>query len=116
MESGKSKPKAKFSVKLPNGDFLQVAVWAVKADPLSEVISVQIQHRSNYEWSTVGKLAIYRGKDGSYAQLRDRPVPASTTNTGTNTVTDDKTATKQDDSVAILDSSSFKPYDSLNDS
>lgn len=112
MESGKSRPKARFSTKLPNGDYLQVAVWAGKSDPLAEVLSVQLRHISGDEWSTVGKLALYRGKDGSYTQLPERPVPAPSTNTGTG----GKSAPTQHDSVPIPDSSPFKPYDFSNQS
>ena len=73
LESGKSKPKARFSTRLPNGDYLQVAVWAGKTDPAAEVLNVQIRHMSEGEWMTAGKIAVYRAKDGSYTQLPDRP-------------------------------------------
>lgn len=78
MESGKSKPKARFSTRLPNGDYLQIAVWAGKTDPAAEVFNVQVRHMSDGgEWVTAGKLAVYRAKDGSYTQLPDKP-PTST--------------------------------------
>ena len=73
MESGKSKPKARFSARLPNGDYLQIAVWAGKTDPAAEVVNVQVRHMSDGEWMTAGKLAVYRAKDGSYTQLPDKP-------------------------------------------
>jgi len=73
MESGKSKPKARFSTRLPNGDYLQIAVWAGKTDPSAEVLNVQVRHMSEGEWMTAGKLAVYRAKDGSYTQLPDKP-------------------------------------------
>ena len=74
LESAKSKPKARFSTRLPNGDYLQIAVWAGKTDPAAEVVNVQVRHVSNVgEWMTAGKLAVYRAKDGSYTQLPDRP-------------------------------------------
>lgn len=73
MESGKSKPKARFSTRLPNGDYLQIAVWAGKTDPAAEVLNVQVRHMSDGEWMTAGKLAVYRAKDGSYTQLPDKP-------------------------------------------
>jgi hypothetical protein len=72
MESGKSKPKARFSTRLPNGDYLQIAVWPGKSDPSGEVLNVQIRHMSDGEWVTAGKLALYRAKDGSYTQLPER--------------------------------------------
>ena len=73
MESSKSKPKARFSTRLPNGDYLQIAVWPGKTDPAAEVLNVQVRHMSDGEWMTAGKLAVYRTKDGSYTQLPDRP-------------------------------------------
>jgi hypothetical protein len=77
LESGKSKPKARFSSRLPNGDYLQVAVWPGKSDPSAEVVSVQLRRLSGDEWTTVGRLALYRAKDGSYSQLPERPIPAA---------------------------------------
>ena len=76
MESGKAKPKARFSTRLPNGDYLQVAVWAGKTDPAAEVLNVQVRHMEDGEWTTAAKLAVYRAKDGSYTQLPDRPQPS----------------------------------------
>jgi hypothetical protein len=73
LESGKSKPKARFSTRLPNGDYLQIAIWAGKTDPAAEVVNVQVRHMSDGEWMTTGKLAVYRAKDGSYTQLPDKP-------------------------------------------
>jgi len=81
LESGKSKPKARFSTRLPNGDYLQIAVWAGKTDPAAEVVNVQVRHMADDgEWMTAGKLAVYRAKDGSYTQLPDRP-PATASKT-----------------------------------
>ncbi|HKM75351.1 MAG TPA: hypothetical protein VJZ32_02925 [Candidatus Bathyarchaeia archaeon] len=73
MESGKSKPKARFSMRLENGDYLQVAVWPRKSDPTAEVLNVQVRHLSGEEWVTTARLALYRAKDGNYTQLPDRP-------------------------------------------
>jgi hypothetical protein len=73
LESGKSKPKARFSTRLPNGDYLQIAVWPGKSDPTAEVVNAQVRHLSGDVWETLGKLALYRSKDGSYTQLPDRP-------------------------------------------
>jgi len=81
LESGKSRPKARFSARLPNGDYLQVAIWAGRTDPAAEVLNVQIRHMSEGEWTTAGKIAIYRAKDGSYTQLPDRPAPSRTSPT-----------------------------------
>jgi hypothetical protein len=80
LESGKSKPKARFSSRLPNGDYLQIAVWPGKTDPSAEVVNVQVRHMSDGEWITLGKIAVYRAKDGTYTQLPDRPpTPSSKT-------------------------------------
>ena len=77
MESGKSKPKARFSTRLPNGDYLQIAVWPGKSDPTAEVVNAQVRHLSGDVWETLGKLALYRAKDGSYTQLPDRPAQSA---------------------------------------
>jgi len=72
LEPAKSKPKASFSSRLPNGDFLHVAVWAGKSDPTAEVLAVDIRHNSDGTWTSLGRLALYRTKDGIYSQLPDR--------------------------------------------
>jgi len=69
----KSYPKAKFSNRLPNGDFLTLSVWSGKKDPKAEVLTVQIRHMAGVEWETVGRLAVYRTGDGNYSQLPERP-------------------------------------------
>lgn len=71
------KPKAKFSAKMPNGDFLGFTVWHTKTDPNSEVLSVQVRHPTGDNWETIAKLAVYRGSDGRYALLPDRGEPGS---------------------------------------
>ena len=60
----RSKPKASFRIRLPNGDFLNLAIWSGKSDPQAEVITVQIRRRSGETWETIGKLAAYRTADG----------------------------------------------------
>ena len=64
--------KARFSTKLPNGDFLSFTVWPGKSDPTAEVIAIQIRHPSDVEWETVSRLAVYRTADGKYSQLPER--------------------------------------------
>ena len=73
----KSYPKFKFSNRLPNGDFLSLAIWPGKKDPSAEVLTIQIRHLEGDEWMTSGRLAIYRTGDGSYSQLPDRPLQIS---------------------------------------
>jgi hypothetical protein len=56
------------SVCCDSGDYLSLAVWPGKSDPEDEVISVQVR-RMEGEWKTVGRLAVYRTKEGVYSQL-----------------------------------------------
>lgn len=70
--SVRSRPKASMRTRLPNGDFLTLAVWPGKSDPTAEVITVQIRHLSGDRWETVGRLAAYRTADGRYSQLPER--------------------------------------------
>jgi len=70
--SGRPQPKASMRTRLPNGDYLTLAVWQGKSDPTAEVITVQIRHPSEERWETVGRLAAYRTADGSYSQLPER--------------------------------------------
>jgi len=70
--SVRSRPKASFRTRLPNGDFLNLTVWEGKSDPTAEVITAQIRHLSGDLWETIGKLAAYRTSDGNYSQLPER--------------------------------------------
>lgn len=68
--------KARFSSKLPNGDFLGVTVWPGKSDPNAEVLTIQIRHQGTAGWETVHRVAIYRTQDGRYSLLPERsPAP-----------------------------------------
>jgi hypothetical protein len=58
--------------RLPNGDYLSLAVWQGKSDPAAEVITVQIRRLQGDRWETVGRLAAYRTADGNYSQLPER--------------------------------------------
>jgi len=70
--SSKTQPRARFSAKLPNGDFLTITVWPGKSDPTAEIINVQIRHPGGEGWETIGRLAIYRTADAKYSQLPER--------------------------------------------
>ena len=70
--SGKSYPKASMRTRLPDGDYLTLAVWQGKSDPTAEVITVQIRRLQGDQWETVGRLAAYRTADGGYSQLPER--------------------------------------------
>ncbi len=69
---GKSHPKARFSNRLANGDFLTLTVWPGKKDPTAEVLTIQIRHLTGDSWETIGRLAVYRTSDGGYSQLPER--------------------------------------------
>jgi len=64
--------KARFSTRLPNGDFLGITVWPGKSDPNAEVLTVQVRHQTGQDWETVGKLAVYRTSDGKFSLLPER--------------------------------------------
>ena len=65
-------PKARFSNRLSNGDYLSLTVWPGKKDPVAEVLTIQIRRLNNDNWETVGRLAIYRTSNGDYSQLPER--------------------------------------------
>ncbi len=69
--------KARFSTKLPNGDFLGVTVWPGKSDPNAEVVTVQVRRQTGEGWETVGRIAIYRTPDGRYSLLPERQAPST---------------------------------------
>ena len=73
-----SQPKARFSSRLPSGDYLTLAVWAGKKDPTAEVLTIQIRHSTGESWETTGRLALYRTGDGNYSQLPERQPPRAT--------------------------------------
>ena len=70
----KSMPKARFSTKLPNGDFLGITIWPGKTDPSAEVVTVQIRHPTGDGWETTARIALYRTGDGRYSLLPEKPV------------------------------------------
>ncbi len=77
MTAEKQTPKARFSTKLPNGDFLGITIWAGKSDPAAEVVTVQIRHPTGDGWETTARIALYRTSDGKYSLLPERPVTKS---------------------------------------
>ena len=68
----KAYPKARFSNRLPNGDYLSLTVWPGRKDPMAEVLTIQIRRLNNDNWETVGRLAVYRTSNGDYSQLPER--------------------------------------------
>ncbi len=71
--SEKSRPKYSFSKKLGGGEFLNVAVWPGRSNPEDEVVSVQLR-KFDGTWKTIGRLALYRTKDGAYTELPEKSV------------------------------------------
>jgi hypothetical protein len=69
--SEKTHPKHSFSKKLGEGEFLSVAVWAGRSNPEDEVLSVQLR-KFDGSWRTLGRLALYRTKEGTYSELPER--------------------------------------------
>ncbi len=70
MMAEKQTPKARFSTKLPNGDFLGITIWPGKTEPSAEV----------------ARIALYRTPDGKYSLLPERPVTKSSEKTEAVTV------------------------------
>jgi hypothetical protein len=60
---------------LPNDDYLNVSVWPGKTDPTADQLTIRVRHLSGEQWETVGRIALYRTKEGEYRQLPDRPLP-----------------------------------------
>lgn len=69
--SEKSRPKYSFSKNLGGGEFLNVAVWSGRSNPDDEVVSVQLR-RFDGNWKTLGRLALYRTREGAYSELPER--------------------------------------------
>src|SRR5436853_4664143 len=76
MMAERQKYKARFTSKLPNGDFLGLTVWPGKSDPNAEVLTIQIRRQGSAGWETVHRIAIYRICDGRYSLLPEL-TPAS---------------------------------------
>lgn len=67
-----SQPKARFYTRINEQDFLSITIWKGKADPKSEVLTVQLRQKLGDSWKTIGRLAVYRTQDGTYSKLPDR--------------------------------------------
>ena len=86
MMAEKQTPKARFSTKLPNGDFLRITIWPGKTELFAEVVTVQIRHPTGDNWETTARIALYRTPDGKYSLLPERPVTKSSEKTEAVTV------------------------------
>jgi len=68
-----TKPKGKFYSRLPDGNMINLTIWAGKSDPKSEVITVEVRrYTSDYDWETISRIAVYRDQFGRYNQLPER--------------------------------------------
>ena len=76
--SERQKFKARFSTRLPSGDFLGVTIWPGKSDPTAEVVTIQVRRQTGEGWETIGRIALYRTADGRYSLLPER-APATST-------------------------------------
>jgi len=77
-----NQPKARFSARLPSGEFLNLSVWQGKSDPKSEIIRAEVRGlNKQQEWQTVARIALFRTSDGRYSQLPDRRRQTETSTT-----------------------------------
>ena len=79
----KASPKARFSNRLSDGNYLTFSVWPGRKDPMAEVLTIQIRRLNNDNWETVGRLAIYRTSNGEYSQLPERQLQPRSDEAGT---------------------------------
>ena len=71
MSESKNRPKYRISKKLGGGEFLNVAVWPGRSNPQDEVVSVELR-KFDGSWNTVGRLALYRTREGAYSELPEK--------------------------------------------
>ncbi|MCL4344004.1 MAG: hypothetical protein JRN10_01990 [Nitrososphaerota archaeon] len=69
MERG---PKAKFSKKVAENDFLSISVWKGKTHPEDEIIRIQLRRWDGVQWKTEYEMSLYRTQSGQYAELKPR--------------------------------------------
>ncbi len=72
MSEKTNRPKYSFSKKIEQGKFLNVAVWPGRSNPEDEVVSIQLR-RFDGNWTTEGRIALYRTKEGAYSELPEGP-------------------------------------------
>jgi len=70
--SSKPQPIVRFYTRINDQDFLGITVWQGKTDPTAEIIVAQVRRRSGDNWETVGRLALYRTREGAYSRLPDK--------------------------------------------
>ncbi len=72
MEKG---PKAKFTKKVSDKDFLNVSIWKGKTHPEDEILRIQLRRLEEGQWKTEYEISLYRTQDGQYSELKPRPNP-----------------------------------------
>ena len=70
--SSKPQPIVRFYTRINDQDFLGITVWQGKTDPTAEIIVAQVRRRSGDNWETVGRLVLYRTREGTYSRLPDK--------------------------------------------
>ena len=68
----RNQPKARFSTRIDEQSFLNLAVWSGKTDPAAEIIVVQLRRRTGESWETLNRIAVYRTSEGIYSRLPER--------------------------------------------
>jgi hypothetical protein len=66
MERG---PKARFSKKVADNDFLSVSIWKGKTHPEDEILRIQLRRKEGDQWKTEYEMSLYRTRDGLYSVL-----------------------------------------------
>jgi hypothetical protein len=73
-EKEKAAPKVREYAKLPDGSLLAVSVWPTKAGQgevlRAEVISSTPKSNGKAIWTTLAKLALFRGEKGEWRRLK----------------------------------------------
>ena len=68
-----AKPKGSFFSRLPNGDLVNLVIWPGKSDPKAEIITIEVRrYRSDSEYETISRLAVYRDPSGRFSQLPEK--------------------------------------------
>ena len=67
-------PKAKFSKKVTDSDYLLVSVWNGKKHPEDEIIRIEVSKKlDETTWKPEFGISLYRTKEGKYLELKPRP-------------------------------------------
>ena len=69
MERG---PKAKFTKRVSDTDFLSVSIWKGKTHPEDEILKIQLRRLEGGQWKTEYEISLYRTQNGQYSELKPR--------------------------------------------